>query len=32
VTLDTDEIIEMSDVAKAIEILRKHGVVLDAAA
>ena len=32
VTLDTDDIIGMSDVAKAVEILRKHGVVLDAAA
>lgn len=31
-TLDTDDIIGMSDVAKAIEILAKHGVVLDAAA
>jgi acyl carrier protein len=32
VTLDTDDIIGMSDVAKAVEILRKHGVVLDAVA
>jgi acyl carrier protein len=31
VTLDTDEIIAMSDVGKAVEIIRKHGVVLDAA-
>jgi acyl carrier protein len=31
VTLDTDDIIGMSDVAKAVEILRKHGVELDAA-
>ncbi|HET9985583.1 MAG TPA: acyl carrier protein [Longimicrobiales bacterium] len=31
VTLDTDEIIAMSDVGKAVEILRKHGVALDAA-
>jgi acyl carrier protein len=30
VTLDTDDIIGMSDVGKAVEILRKHGVVLDA--
>lgn len=30
VTLDTDDIIGMSDVAKAVEILNKHGVVLDA--
>jgi hypothetical protein len=29
--LDTDEIIAMSTVAKAVEILRKHGVELDAA-
>jgi acyl carrier protein len=29
VTLDTDDIIGMSDVSKAVEILRKHGVVLD---
>ncbi len=32
VTLDTDDIIGMSDVAKAVEILKKHGVDLDAAA
>jgi acyl carrier protein len=32
VTLDTDDIIGMSDVSKAVEILKKHGVVLDAAA
>ena len=32
VTLDTDDIIGMSDVSKAVEILQKHGVVLDAAA
>jgi acyl carrier protein len=32
VTLDTDDIIGMSDVAKALEILQKHGVVLDAVA
>ena len=32
VTLDTDDIIGMSDVSKAVEILRKHGVALDAAA
>lgn len=32
VTLDTDDIIGMSDVSKAVDILRKHGVVLDAAA
>jgi acyl carrier protein len=32
VTLDTDDIIGMSDVAKAVEILRKHGVPLDAVA
>jgi acyl carrier protein len=31
VTLDTDDIIGMSDVAKAVEILKKHGVALDAA-
>jgi acyl carrier protein len=31
VTLDTDDIIGMSDVSKAVEILKKHGVVLDAA-
>ena len=30
VTLDTDEIIGMSDVSKAVDILRKHGVALDA--
>ena len=29
VTLDTDEIIDMSDVSKAVEILQKHGVQLD---
>jgi acyl carrier protein len=29
VTLDTDDIIGMSDVSKAVEILRKHGVALD---
>jgi len=28
VTLDTDDIIGMSDVAKAVEILRKHGAEL----
>jgi acyl carrier protein len=32
VTLDTDDIIGMSDISKAVEILQKHGVVLDAAA
>ena len=32
VTLDTDDIIGMSDVSRAIEILRKHGVTLDAVA
>jgi len=32
VTLDTDDIIGMSDVAKAVEILRKHGVALNAVA
>jgi len=32
VTLDTDDIIGMSDVAKAVGILQKHGVVLDAVA
>src|SRR5262245_66376704 len=32
VTLDTDDIIGMSDVAKAVAILGKHGVVLDAVA
>ena len=32
VTLDTDDIIGMSDVAKAVEILRKHGVALNAIA
>ncbi len=32
VTLDTDDIIGMSDVSKAVEILGKHGVVLDASA
>ncbi len=32
VTLDTDDIIGMSDVSKAVEILQKHGAVLDAAA
>jgi acyl carrier protein len=32
VTLDTDDIIGMSDVSKALEILQKHGVVLDAVA
>jgi acyl carrier protein len=32
VTLDTDDIIGMSDVSKAVEILQKHGVELDAAA
>lgn len=31
VTLDTDDIIGMSDVAKAVAILRKHGVSIDAA-
>jgi acyl carrier protein len=31
VMLDTDEIIAMSTVGKAVEILRKHGVELDAA-
>ena len=29
VTLDTDDIIGMSDVSKAVEILRKHGVLLN---
>jgi len=32
VTLDTDDIIGMSDVSKAVEILGKHGVALDAVA
>ncbi len=32
VTLDTDDIIGMSDFAKTIEILRKHGAALDVAA
>jgi acyl carrier protein len=32
VTFDTDDIIGMSDVSKTVEILRKHGVVLDAPA
>jgi acyl carrier protein len=32
IMLDTDEIIGMSDVAKAIDILQKRGVVLDAVA
>ena len=32
VTLDTDDIIEMSDLAKVARILEKHGVALDAAA
>ena len=32
VTLDTDDIIGMSDVSKAVDILRKHGVTLDATA
>jgi acyl carrier protein len=32
VTLDTDDIIGMSDISKAVEILQKRGVVLDAAA
>ncbi len=32
VTLDTDDIIGMSDVSKAVEILRKHGVASNAAA
>ncbi|MBA4175622.1 MAG: acyl carrier protein [Leptothrix sp. (in: Bacteria)] len=31
VTLDTDDIIGMSSVAKAIEILAKHGATLSAA-
>lgn len=31
VMLDTDDIIDMSDVAKAVEILRKHGAELDVA-
>jgi acyl carrier protein len=31
VVLDTDDIIGMSDVAKAQQILRKHGIALDAA-
>ena len=31
VTLDTDDIIGMSSVARAVEILGKHGVVLDVA-
>jgi acyl carrier protein len=30
VTLDTDDIIGMSDVSKAMAILKKHGVTLDA--
>ena len=30
VVLDTDDIIGMSDVAKAEEILLKHGITLDA--
>ena len=29
IRLDTDDIIAMSDVSKAIEILQKHGVVLN---
>lgn len=29
VTLDTDDIIGMSDVSKAVEIMKKHGVQLD---
>jgi acyl carrier protein len=32
VTLDTDDIIGMSDVSKAVEILSKHGVALNGAA
>ena len=32
VTLDTDDIIGMSDVSKAVDILRKHGVTLDVTA
>lgn len=32
VMLDTDDIIGMSDVSKAVEILQKHGVELDATA
>ena len=32
IRLDTDDIIGMSDVFKAIEIVQKHGVVLDDAA
>jgi len=32
IRLDTDDIIGMSDVSKAIEIVQKHGVVLDDAA
>ena len=32
VTLDTDDIIGMSDVSKAVAILGKHGVALDAVA
>ena len=31
VMLNTDEIIEMNTVGKAVEILKKHGVELDAA-
>ena len=31
VTLDTDDIIAMSDVGKAVDILRKHDVQIDAA-
>jgi len=32
VTLDTDDIIGMSDLSKAVDILRKHGVALDVVA
>jgi acyl carrier protein len=32
ISLDTDEIIDMSDVGKAVEILQKHGVQLDVTA
>jgi acyl carrier protein len=29
IRLDTDDIIGMSDVSKAVEIVQKHGVVLN---
>lgn len=32
VTFDTDDIIGMSDFSKAVEMLKKHGVVLNALA